>query len=444
MKFIYTILILFAVSLSAAAQGINFEHSSLEEAIKKAKDENKILFIDGYAVWCGPCKKMASTVFKDEEVGKFFDENLIALKVDVERGEGPMIKRRYGITALPGYVFIDGDGLVVYRFGAYMQKDAFMKEVKLALEYANDSNSVGRLAERYVSEKNDEKFVRKYLDILARSQSTNYTEVLEHYLSIQTSMKETDKEMVEFLAQHYQEIVFGGIADEIVQRNLGSEIWKLYVRKDVRAKFQKLPRSMVEKTTDYAILKKDTTILDIALDRAVEAGVKRSDETRKRAYTYYYLNAGEGEKYKAMVHDDIVNYINSLDVQKLRDAYLDNLKRRKEGDVQALATRPYAFREAQTITGLVNSYSKFVVSDEEKSEVVAWMKTAYDLLPGDATTMSDYGNILYLFGNDKAKAIEIKEEAYEIALNDTKDHGKSTGILADIELMKSGEKITVF
>jgi len=444
MRRIYTILILLAVSLSAGAQGINFEHCNLNDAIKKAKDENKILFIDGYAVWCGPCKKMASTVFMDEEVGQFFDKNLVALKVDVERGEGPMIKSRYGITALPGYVFIDGDGLVVYRFGASMSKDAFMKEVKLALEYANDSNSVGRLAERYVTEKNDEKFVRKYLDILAKSQSTNYTEVLEHYLSIQTSMKETDKEMVEFLAQHYQEIVFGGVADEIVQRNLGSDIWKLYVRKDIRERFQKLPRSMVEKTTDYAILKKDTTILDIALDRAVEAGVKPSDDMRKRAYTYYYLNANEGAKYKAMVHDDIANYINSLDVQQLRDAYLNNLKLRTEGDTQALATRPYAFREAQTITGLVNSYSKFVVSDEEKAEVLSWMKTAYELLPGDATTMSDYANILYLFGHDKAKAIEIKEQAYQNALNDTTDHGKSAGILADIELMKSGENITVF
>jgi len=444
MKFIYTILILLAVSFSAGAQGINFEHCSLDEAIQKAKEENKILFIDGYAVWCGPCKKMASTVFKDEEVGQFFAKNLVALKVDVERGEGPMIKRRYGITALPGYVFIDGDGLVVYRFGASMPKSEFMEHVNLALEYARDSNSVGRLAERYETEKENEKFVRKYLDILGESQSTNYTDVLEHYLSIQTTIKETDKEMVEFLAKHYQEIVFGGIADEIIQRNLGSEIWKLYVRKDIREKFQKLPRSMVEKTTDYAILKKDTTILDIALDRAVEAGVKPSEQQRNRAYVYYYLNAGEGAKYKAMVHDDNVAYINSLDVEQLREAYLDNLKLRAEGDVDALATKPYAFREAQTITTMVNNYSRFVVSDQEKEEILGWMKVAYDLLPGDATTMSDYANILYLFGHDKAKAIEIKEKAYEIAVNDKKDHGKSTGILADIELMKSGETISVF
>lgn len=441
MKYLYLIILLSVVSLSAMAQGINFEHLTLDEAIKKAKAENKLVFIDGYAVWCGPCKKMAATVFQEAEVGQYFDKQMIALKVDVERGEGPAIKRKYGISSLPGYVFIDGDGLVVYRFGAYMRKELFMQQVKLAVSYASDQNSVGRMAERYEANKNDEQFLRTYLDKLAETQSTGYTEVLEQYLTIQKSVPEPSKEMVELLAKHYQEIVFGGQADAIIQRNQGSDAWKLYVRKDIREIFQKIPKVMLEKTTDYAVAKRDTSLLDLALERAPEAGVKVDSAQVKRAHIYYYLNIGDGKKYKELVHDDNVAYIQSLDVQKLRDSYIDNQKQRAAGDSEALATRPFSVRISQGINSMVSSYAKFVETDAEKKEVLGWMKVAYDIMPGDAETMSEYANAMYVLGSDKAEAIKLKEEAKDLAIKTNIHDVKSVEI--ELDMMKAGEAITL-
>jgi len=441
MKKIYSLILLLVAPMLLMAQGIHFEHGTLAQALAKAKAENKLVFIDGYAVWCGPCKHMAATVFTEKVVGEYFDENLVALKVDVERGEGPEIKRKYGISGLPGYVFLDGDGLVVYRFEASMPTEKFMEKVKLAVSYGKDPQSVGRLAERYTTESNDEKFVRMYLDKLKETNSTGYTDVVEHYLDIQTTMPEASKEMVNFLADHAEELVFGGKADEIIQRNNGSDAWKQWVRKDVREIFQKLPRMMVENTTDYAVLKRDTTMLEYVLSRANEAGAVADEAQRKRLYIFYYLETGQGEKYKAMVHDDNEAYVQSLDVEELRKVYEENLRLRAEGDQHALSLKPFAIRHSGQIYSMVYNYSKFVTTEQDTADVVRWMKAAYDMIPGDAMVMSQYANILYKFGGNKAEAIKIKEEACEIAMKE--DLKRGAGMKADLELMKAGKEITL-
>lgn len=442
MKRICNVLLLLLTPYLLSAQGINFENSSLQEALQKAKAENKLLFIDGYATWCGPCKRMDRTVFVDREVGRFFDEHLVAMKVDVEKGEGPEIKRKYGITGLPGYVFLNGDGFVMYRFSSAMSKEAFMEKVNHALELTKDENNIGRLTERYQSEKGDEQFVRLYLDKLKKSNSTNYTDVLENYLSIQKSIPESSKEMVMLLADHSEEIVFGGHADDIIQRNYGTDAWKLYVRKDIREAYQKLPKRMIENTTDYAVYKKDTTILEMVLERAADNHLVKVDEKqRNRVYTFYYEQVGEGEKYKALVHEDNVAFIESIDVEDLRTYYQDWKVRKANGEPKAQYSRPHAVRRSQEVASMVFRYAKFVKTEEEKNEVISWMKVAYDIIPGDANIMSQYANILYTFGKDQKEAIKIKQQAYKIV---KKEGGKQiTSIKQELASMKKGEKISL-
>ncbi len=94
----------------AAAQGIEFFHGTFAEALEKAKTEEKLVFIDCFTEWCGPCKRMAATTFKDAEVGAFFNENFINLKIDMEKGEGPELSSKFSITAYPTLVFVNFEG----------------------------------------------------------------------------------------------------------------------------------------------------------------------------------------------------------------------------------------------------------------------------------------------------------------------------------------------
>ncbi|MCU4155850.1 thioredoxin family protein [Carboxylicivirga sp. A043] len=439
MKKIYSILTLMALPVLLMAQGIHFEHGTFNEALAKAKKENKLLFIDGYAVWCGPCKKMAKTVFLEEEVGKYFDEHFVAIKVDVERGEGPTIKRKYGISGLPGYVIVDGDDNVIYRFSGSMPTERFLENLETARVNNSNSNNIAALAQRYTQEYEDEQFVRLYLNKLKESNSTGYTDVLEQYLKIQTNISESSKEMVELLANHNEQIIYGGKADEIIQRNYGSDAWKLYVRKDIREIFQKLPRKMVETSTNYAVAKKDTVMLELVLSRAGEAGVKVDEQQRKRTYTFFYLQTGQGEKYKAMVHDDNEAYISSIDVDELRSYYLEWQIRCKEGDRRALSQKPFSMRRSQEISSMVYSYAQFANTKEDKETVTRWMKVAYDIIPGDSKIMSQYASVLYLYGDNKEEAIKIMEEAYQAAVES--ESKNEDGIKADLALMKANKQI---
>jgi thioredoxin 1 len=93
--------------------GISFENISLNDAMKMAKKSGKIIFIDAYTSWCGPCKKMAATSFMDENVATFYNSNFINLKIDMEKNaDGPTVARMYGVKAYPTLLYINGDGIL--------------------------------------------------------------------------------------------------------------------------------------------------------------------------------------------------------------------------------------------------------------------------------------------------------------------------------------------
>lgn len=96
--------------------GIQFYEGTWQQALKKASKENKLIFLDAYASWCGPCKIMARRTFTDEEVGEFFNENFINVKMDMEKTEdGRRLSEKYKLVAYPTLYFINGAEKVVHQ-----------------------------------------------------------------------------------------------------------------------------------------------------------------------------------------------------------------------------------------------------------------------------------------------------------------------------------------
>lgn len=112
----------------------NFQDLSLVKALELAKSEKKLVFIDCYTSWCGPCKIMAKEVLPQKEVGDFLNERFVCVKYDMEEGEGPEIAKRYKVDAYPTFLLLNADGdLINPIVGMTPAGGEFIYKVKLAL-----------------------------------------------------------------------------------------------------------------------------------------------------------------------------------------------------------------------------------------------------------------------------------------------------------------------
>jgi thiol-disulfide isomerase/thioredoxin len=120
MKRILVLLMAIFIAGGTFAQGIKFEHGQLQDALKKAKKENKLVFVDCYTKSCGPCKMVATKVFPLPKVGKFYNENFINYKLDLgdESLNGPKYAEKYGVRVVPTFLFLKPSGEVVFRGSA--------------------------------------------------------------------------------------------------------------------------------------------------------------------------------------------------------------------------------------------------------------------------------------------------------------------------------------
>ena len=104
--------------------GIQFTDAAWKDVLKKAKAEKKIIFLDAYASWCGPCKMLQKKVFTQKAVGDLYNSKFINVKMDMEKGEGPALSQVYPLEAYPTLLYIDGNGRVLKKVvGALSPED---------------------------------------------------------------------------------------------------------------------------------------------------------------------------------------------------------------------------------------------------------------------------------------------------------------------------------
>ena len=118
----------------ADSGGIEFIESSWTKALEKAKKENKLIFLDAYAEWCGPCKQLKRNTFTKKKAGDFFNKHFVNVAIDMEKGEGPALFRKFPVTVYPTLIVADKNGdLVTYAQG-YVNVNQLVEFGKFALK----------------------------------------------------------------------------------------------------------------------------------------------------------------------------------------------------------------------------------------------------------------------------------------------------------------------
>ena len=142
--FIVLIWCFWFVGVDAQNRSIVFREGNWEKILKQAKKEKKLIFVDCYTSWCGPCKMMSSKVFPDKQAGDFFNPRFISLKIDMEKGEGKELAQKWNISAFPTYLILNPQGEVVYTSRGYIPVEELIKRMNEGLEQWKNNIKTGK------------------------------------------------------------------------------------------------------------------------------------------------------------------------------------------------------------------------------------------------------------------------------------------------------------
>ena len=144
--------------------GVKFvEGKTFNEALALAKESGKMLFVDCYTSWCGPCRMMATKVFPQKLMGDYFNEKFVSVKIDMEKGEGPELHKRFNVRAYPTFLFLDADGKELNRIvGGDADAAKFLAKVKEGL----GEKGLAAMTTRYEGGERDTTFLMDYLEVL--------------------------------------------------------------------------------------------------------------------------------------------------------------------------------------------------------------------------------------------------------------------------------------
>ncbi|MCW3077155.1 MAG: protein containing a thioredoxin domain [Bacteroidetes bacterium] len=186
MKSIFLIGFFFILVCSNAQnKTIIFESGNWASVLAKAKKENKLIFIDAFTTWCGPCKQMAKHVFTNDSVADFFNSKFVNYKFDMEKGEGIDFAKKYQVNCYPNLILIDGNGTLVHRSAGLLEAPVF-------LAFARNGLTPGKtfvdLKNNYEKEGLNENNVGKYLELI-NSACFNSSPVVSTYIG---TIKEAD------------------------------------------------------------------------------------------------------------------------------------------------------------------------------------------------------------------------------------------------------------
>lgn len=181
------IILLFAFAFflgnNSFAQGIQFDKGNWQEIMAKAESEDKLIFVDAYASWCGPCKKMARNVFTKPQVGEFFNAKFVNAKIDMEKGEGANLARKWKVRAYPTLLFLNSAGEVVHQAIGYHNSDLLIELGEAALD--PDRNS-GSISKKYAAGDRSPKLLYNYALAKFDAMDESYIETAEEYLGTQS------------------------------------------------------------------------------------------------------------------------------------------------------------------------------------------------------------------------------------------------------------------
>ncbi len=195
MKRLLIICMLVVLGNGVFGQGIEFmDNEPWSKVLQRAKEQNRLIFMDCYTVWCGPCKGLAQDVFPQKQVGDFFNAHFVNVKYDMEKGDGKMLREKYKeyIIGFPTLLLLDGDGNVVHQMAGYQKAENLIAGMKAGME----GKSLPALQKKYEAGARDFETIRDYVAALNGAfKRENIPTIISEFIATTPMEKLKDKEI---------------------------------------------------------------------------------------------------------------------------------------------------------------------------------------------------------------------------------------------------------
>ena len=374
----FLVALLLTVSLFAQPDGIDFQDLTWKQALERAEAEDKLIFVDAYTTWCGPCKMMDKNTFTDADVAAYFNETFIPVKFDMEKGEGITLASNYNVRGYPNFLFVDGDGKLVHRGIGYQAPKDFLDLGRAA---GDRENNLEGMRKRFTKGERSPEFLFLYTNAAAAAMDGSHVPAAEAYLATQDDL--SDQQNLEFIYR-FTESTDGPLFDHfIAQRdNMTREFGERAVNQKVEMMVQQAlygdnPPSDAEVRAIYT--KVNPQRADELYQKYQLNKLRRNDD-----YTGY-ANAA----YKFYKGNDDANADELNDVAWTIYEGSDDKKSLKRGLKLGLASTKaeLSYFNADTVAALYHKLGK-------NSKAEKWALTAIDLAEREGMDASDTEKLL--------------------------------------------------
>lgn len=295
------VLLLLNITVSNAQVGIDFTSGSWKSVTEQARQENKMIFVDCYTTWCGPCKKLSKEVFPLPEVGEFFNAEFISVKIDMEKGEGIELKELFDVRAFPTLLFFDNDAKEVHRIAGYRSGENLIAEAKTAMSGQNSQY----YDKAYTEGNRDKAFVLEYMTVLnAAAKRERLKIVVDEYLSSIPKNELKQQENWTIIEQYVND----GHSPHIQYIQQHKEQFAEVIEADVLEK--KLYRAFTMGVSNYIGKNDDEVTIDqLGFEQYIslleKLNVAKRAEICSNAKKRFAMVSGDWETYVSLIDDEL-------------------------------------------------------------------------------------------------------------------------------------------
>lgn len=246
---LFAAVLLYWGNMAAQNRSIGFDSVSLETSLTKAKSNDRLIFVDCYTSWCGPCKEMSKHVFTQESVADFFNAHFVNVKLDMEKGEGPALQKEFHVEAFPTYLLLNSNRKLIYRFVGAMPADTFLAKIKKGMDTLN---RVAILNERYNSGERSKDLLREYIKVkIEGMELTTGEQVALEYFDMLTPKEKLMPENWFLFGENRYSLYLSNVHSRTFMYM--ADHWREFVRSNGRDAVENKMRHMYQRIAEHCL-----------------------------------------------------------------------------------------------------------------------------------------------------------------------------------------------